>query len=90
MGVPPWTLLKLPLSLCNACRRVSIEGLFDLAGMVSEGWLVADVHSSSPARFFLARTPVRVPTLHSAEIGDKRSEVRWADTSSYISHISHL
>jgi len=51
MGVPPWTLLKLPLSLCNACRRVSIERLFDLAGMVSEGWLVADVHSSSPARF---------------------------------------
>jgi hypothetical protein len=23
MGVPPWNLLKLPLSLCNASRRVS-------------------------------------------------------------------
>jgi hypothetical protein len=65
MGVPPWTLLKLPLSLCNACRRVSIEGLFDLAGMVSEGWLVADVHSSSPARCFPAPTLVLVTTPHS-------------------------
>src|SRR5688572_29611359 len=27
MGVPPWKLLKLPLSLCNASRRVSTNVL---------------------------------------------------------------
>lgn len=32
MGVPPWELLKLPLSLCNAGRRVSIDASQKTAG----------------------------------------------------------